>query len=343
MPTIIDLRSDTVTRPTQDMLEAMYAANVGDDVFGEDPTVNALQTKVAAIFGMEAGLFCPSGTMTNQIGIRVHTQPQDEVICDKRSHIYLYEGGGTMANSGVSVRLLEGDRGLISPEMITDNINADDVHFPVSRLVVLENTCNKGGGSCYSLAQMQAIHQTCQQNGLALHLDGARIFNALIATGDNALQYGACFDTISVCLSKGLGAPVGSVLVGSHAHIKKAKRVRKAMGGGMRQAGFLAAAGIYALDHHVTRLQDDHQKAQVLAAYLGACALVVEIFPVETNIVIFKVHPAHLTSKSALEKFAENGLKAAAFGPQHIRLVTHLDFSETQLEQTCAILHKCLN
>jgi threonine aldolase len=335
---MIDLRSDTLTKPTKAMHEAMFSAQVGDDVFGEDPTINALQEKAAAMFGMEAGLFCPSGTMTNQIAIRVHTQPQDEVICDKRSHIYLYEGGGMMSNSGVSVRLLEGNRGILNPEMIAENIHPDDIHFPVSRLVSLENTCNKGGGSYYTLPQIAAISDLCKSQHLRLHLDGARVCNALIATGENAQEYGKYFDTISLCLSKGLGAPVGSVLLGSKEMIRKALRVRKSMGGGMRQAGFLAAAGIYALDHHIERLKEDHQRAQIIGKALEANPKIVEVMPVDTNIIIFQPDKNWKSNTETLLYLAEKGIKAAPFGALHIRFVTHLDITDEMMEKVVAVI-----
>jgi threonine aldolase len=265
----IDLRSDTVTKPTPGMLDAMMAAKVGDDVYGEDETVTALEHKLAAMFHMEAGLFCPSGTMTNQIAIKCFTQPMDEVICDQTAHVYRYEGGGIAYHSMASVRLLYGDRGILTPELIEPEINQDNIHYPNTSLVTLENTVNKGGGVCYRLEQIQPIHTLCNIKGLKLHLDGARIFNALVATGDKAKAYGQYFDGISVCLSKGLGAPVGSVLLGSKETIQKAVKIRKAFGGGMRQAGFLAAAGIYALDHHVDRLSIDHRHAAELANALS--------------------------------------------------------------------------
>ena len=265
---IIDLRSDTFTLPTPDMKAAMMEAPLGDDVFGEDPTINALQEQAASRFGMEAGLFCPSGTMCNQIGIRIHTQPQDQVICDKRSHVYLYEGGGLAYNSMVSARLVDGPRGIVSPEMVETEINPENIHFPSSRLLVIENTCNKGGGSYYTLDQIRDLSAMCKRNGLKLHVDGARLFNALIATGEDAQEYGKYVDTISLCLSKGLGAPVGSILLGSKQDIAKALRVRKVLGGGMRQAGVLAAAGIYALTHHVDRLAEDHLRARRIESAL---------------------------------------------------------------------------
>src|SRR5882757_8146248 len=263
---IVDLRSDTVTKPTPGMLEAMFNAKVGDDVFGEDESINELEAKAAKIFGMEAGIFCPSGTMTNQLAIKCFTQPLDELIADQTTHVYRYEGGGIAFNSAVSTRLLNGYRGIITAEMIEPEINDEhNVHYPHTKLVVLENTVNKGGGSCYTLEQIKPIAELCKNKGLKLHLDGARIFNALAHTGDAAVEYGKYFDGISVCLSKGLGAPVGSVLLADKATIKYARRIRKVFGGGMRQAGFLAAAGIYALDHHVQRLSIDHAHAHILA------------------------------------------------------------------------------
>lgn len=334
---IIDLRSDTLTKPTPEMLDIMHHAAVGDDVFEEDPSVKLLEQTLAAMFNMEAGLFCPSGTMANQIAIRVHTQPQDQVICDKRSHIYLYEGGGLAFNSFISAKLLDGERGLLTADMIVDHINPDDVHFPRTRLVSLENTMNKGGGCCYSMEAITGIHDLCQQHDLALHLDGARLFNALIATGQSSQDYGKYFDTISICLSKGLGAPVGSVLLGSKAQIKQAKRVRKVFGGGMRQAGYLAAAGLYAIEHHVERLADDHQRAKELKEMLLPLSFVEEVYPVETNIVIFTL-PQHLTADQMLAKFEEKGLKAVPFGKHMVRFVTHLDFNDDMLEDTEDIL-----
>lgn len=333
----IDLRSDTVTRPSPDMLEAMMQAQVGDDVFGEDPTVTALEELAANRFGMEASLFCPSGTMTNQIAIRLHTRPQDEVICDQNAHIYRYEGGGVMANSLASVRLLSGDRGRISATQIAANINPDDIHFPVTRLVSLENTMNKGGGCYYALEEIKAIRQLCDSHGLALHLDGARLFNALAETRESPAVYGDLFDTISICLSKGLGAPVGSLLLGTQAHIKQARRLRKVFGGGMRQAGFLAAAGIYALEHQVDRLQEDHARARALGDALAPLHWVASVIPVDTNIVIFKLAAEH-SAQEGLSKLEQVGIRAVPFGAQDIRLVTHLDFDDAQLEQTITAL-----
>lgn len=334
---IIDLRSDTLTKPTPAMRDAMFGAALGDDVFNEDPTVLALQEKAAALFGMEDALFCPSGTMTNQIAIRLHTRPQDEVICDQNSHIYRYEGGGVAYNSLASLRLLPGDRGRITAAQVAANINPDDIHFPVSRLVSLENTMNKGGGCYYQLTEIQAIRKVCDQHSLSLHLDGARLFNALAETGESPAEYGKLFDTISICLSKGLGAPVGSLLLGSKAHIKHARRIRKVLGGGMRQAGFLAAAGIYALDHHRERLREDHARARQLGAALEGLPWVEAVMPVDTNIVIFSLSGVK-TAADGLQQLEAAGIKAVGFGAQEIRLVTHLDFDDEQLAQCITAL-----
>ena len=327
----IDLRSDTLTQPTAGMKEAMFAAPVGDDVFGEDPTVNALETKIAALFGMEAALFCPSGTMTNQIAIRLHTGPQKEVICHQYSHIYLYEGGGIMANSMASVKLLTGDLGKITASQVAESINPDDVHAPETTLVSLENTMNKGGGSIYTLDEIKPIHALCKEKGLKLHLDGARLFNALVETGESPADWGAQFDTISICLSKGLGCPIGSVLLGTKVDIKRAKKVRKVFGGGMRQAGFLAAAGIYALDHQVERLKEDHHRARVLGQFLVQAPHVAEVLPVATNIVIARLEG--ISPETYLQELNQKGIKGVKFGKDLVRFVTHLDFGDDHLEE----------
>jgi len=329
---MIDLRSDTVTKPTAEMLEAMMSAQVGDDVFGDDPTVNALQDKIARLFGMEDALFCPSGTMTNQIAMRIHTRPQDEVICHKYSHVYLYEGGGMMYNSMVSPKLLEGDRGRITADQVAESINPDDVHFPKSRLVVLENTMNKGGGAIYDLEEIRKIKAVCDENDLRLHMDGARFFNAIVETGEEPKQYGALFDTISICFSKGLGAPVGSVLLGSKALIKEAKRVRKVLGGGMRQAGYLAAACLYALDHHVGRLKQDHERARKIGSILAQLPFIQTILPVDTNIVIAVLKEGR-SEKWLLHELEKKGVLAVGFGKGMVRFVTHLNFTEEDLNR----------
>jgi threonine aldolase len=327
----IDLRSDTLTQPTAGMKEAMFTAPVGDDVFGEDPTVNALETKIAALFGMESALFCPSGTMTNQIAIRLHTGPQKEVICHQYSHIYLYEGGGIMANSMASVKLLTGDLGKITASQVAESINPDDVHAPETTLVSLENTMNKGGGSIYTLDEIKPIHALCKEKGIKLHLDGARLFNALVETGESPADWGAQFDTISICLSKGLGCPIGSILLGTKADIKRAKKVRKVFGGGMRQAGFLAAAGIYALDHQVERLKEDHHRARVLGQFLVQAPHVAEVLPVATNIVIARLEG--ISPEAYLQQLAAQGIKGVKFGKDLVRFVTHLDFGDEHLEE----------
>ncbi|SFF95570.1 threonine aldolase family protein [Pontibacter chinhatensis] len=334
----IDLRSDTVTRPTPAMLQAMFAAPVGDDVYGEDPTVNALEEKAAVMFGMEAGLFCPSGTMTNQIAIKVHTAPLTEVICDITAHIHQYEGGGIAFNSGASTALVHGERGKMTPQQVEANIRPlDNIHFPETRLVALENSCNKGGGSFYTLQEIAAISEVCKRHNLALHLDGARVFNALAASGDSAQDYGLYFDSISVCLSKGLGAPVGSVLLGSREFIKRARRVRKVFGGGMRQAGYLAAACIYALDNHIERLHEDHRRAKELEQVLLQSSYVESVMPVETNIVIFKLNE-RMQDAAFVQALAKQNILASSFGPQMIRFVTHLDITEEMHQHLLQVL-----
>jgi len=336
----VDLRSDTVTKPTPGMLDAMWSAKVGDDVYGEDETINALEAKAAAVFGMEAAIFCPSGTMTNQIAIKCFTQPLDELIADQTAHVYRYEGGGIAFNSAVSTRLLNGERGILTAGTIGPEINdVNNVHYPHTSLVVLENTVNKGGGNCYHLEQIKPIAELCAKRSIKLHLDGARIFNALTFTKDKAADYGTYFDGISVCLSKGLGAPVGSVFLADKNSIAYARRVRKVLGGGMRQAGFLAAAGIYALDHQVERLQQDHDHARLLEETLKSCNWVTSVLSVETNLVIFD------TVKEAsyyLQKLAEKGIKASANDVRRIRFVTHLDVNQDQIQYTIDVL-KSLN
>lgn len=319
------------------MLQAMWAAEVGDDVFREDPTVHALEEMGAALLGHEAALFCPSGTMTNQIALKVHTRPLDEVICDEMSHIFQYEVAGYAFNSGIGVNLLRGENGILTGPMVEAAIKPRYDWLPVSRLVVLENTCNKGGGSIYPLQNILDIRAVCQRHGLQLHLDGARLFNALAETGEAPEAMGQLFDSVSICLSKGLGAPVGSLLVGNKTFIAEARRVRKAMGGGMRQAGYLAAAGIYALSHHRERLREDHVHARQLATALADCQYAANIRPVATNIVIFDVLPPY-TAASFLEKLAQHGVKASAFGPQTVRFVTHLDVTQEMTERAVEAL-----
>ncbi|HEU4717104.1 MAG TPA: GntG family PLP-dependent aldolase [Bacteroidia bacterium] len=333
----IDLRSDTVTKPTKEMLDAMFSAPVGDDVFNEDPSVNALEEKAAKLFGKEAALFCPSGTMTNQIAINVHTKPGDEVICDYTSHIYQYEGGGIARNSGVQAKLIHGDMGRITAQQVEESINATFDWLTRSKLVSIENTVNRKGGSCYPLAQMKELNALCRKHGLLMHLDGARIFNAITAEGYSTTEIGPLFDSISFCLSKGLGTPVGSMLLGSKEFIREARRVRKVFGGGMRQAGFLAAAGIYALDHHIDRLKDDHRRAKELADVITALPYVKEVLPVSTNIVIFTLHDA-MPLDYFLENIEDKGIRGAIFGKQTIRFVTHLDIDDAMVEKTIKVM-----
>jgi len=336
---IIDLRSDTVTKPTKAMLEAMFKAEVGDDVFGEEPTVNALEQKTAKLFGMEAALFCPSGTMTNQIAINVHTRPGDEVLCDVTSHIYNYEGGGIASNSGVQAQLIQGEEGRISAQQVLENIKPTYDWMTRTTLVSIENTGNKAGGSYYSLQQTKELAEVCKKHQLNYHLDGARIFNAIVENDYTTGDLGKLFDSVSVCLSKGLGAPVGSLLLGNKEFIRKARRVRKVFGGGMRQAGYLAAAGIYALDNHVQRLKEDHQRAKALEKIISKLDYVDNVVPVYTNIVIFNLNK-NIQPAAYIEKLAAAGIKATGFGKQAIRFVTHLDFTEEMLGKTEEILKK---
>ena len=336
-PPPVDLRSDTVTRPTPAMLEAMFGAPVGDDVYEEDPTVARLEAAAAARFGLEAGLFCPSGTMTNQIAIKAHTEPLSEVICEQTAHVYLWEVGGIAFHSGASVALLPGARGRLTAAQVEAAIRPANIHYPTTRLICLENTHNRGGGSCYAWPDLVAIADVARRHRLPLHLDGARVFNALVATGQRGEDYGQLFDSISVCLSKGLGAPVGSVLLGSAAFVQKCKRLRKAFGGGWRQAGYLAAAGLYALEHHVARLADDHARAARLAAALARRPYVAEVLAPETNLVIFRLHDA-LPAAAFLAHLAAHGIKASEFGPQWVRFVTHLDVDDAGLERVEAAL-----
>jgi threonine aldolase len=334
----INLISDTVTKPTPAMMEAMMTAEVGDDVFKEDPSVNKLEATAAKMFGKEAALYCPSGTMTNQIAINVHTQPLDEVICDHYSHVYQYETGGPAFNSGVSMNLIEGTHGKITAAQIEAAIKPDFDWLPRTSLVVLENTCNKGGGSYYTLNEIKPIAKLCKKRKLGLHLDGARLFNALVETGEKPKAVGKMFDTISICLSKGLGAPVGSLLIGNEAFIRKSRRVRKVLGGGMRQSGFIAAAGHFALTKNVKRLKIDNERAKKIGKVLEGLSFVESVRPVKTNIVIFDVK-APLTAEKFLQRLAKKGIQAVPFGPQTVRFVTHLDFTEAMLNKTLRILN----
>ncbi|MDB9713422.1 beta-eliminating lyase-related protein [Flavobacteriaceae bacterium] len=336
----INLISDTVTTPTKGMLAAMMSAKVGDDVFKEDATVNALEEKTAALFGMEAALFFPSGTMANQTAIKVHTQPGEQLICDHYAHIFNYEGGGVSFNSGVSCKLIAGHRGMITAKQVKATINPPDFyHSPLTTLVCLENTTNKGGGAIWDINEMKAIKEVCTSNGLKFHLDGARIWNALAVTGEDPKLYGNLFDSISVCLSKGLGCPVGSVLLGSKDFIAKALRVRKVFGGGMRQAGFLAAAGIYALDHHRERLKEDHKKAKEIEAILSKKDFISSVSPVDTNIIIFELKESVLDAQAFMDKMNENNIRLISMGSGKLRFVTHLNYTDEMHSRLLSILN----
>ena len=333
----IDLRSDTFTRPTPGMLEFMMKAPVGDDVFGEDPSVNELEKKAAALFGMEAALYCPTGTMSNQVGIKVHTVPGDEVICDRSSHVYQYEGGGIAFNAGCQVKLLDGNRGRITAAMVEEAINPDDVHKPRTRLVSLENTANRGGGSCYELEELRGIREVCDRHDLRLHLDGARLFNALVATGQSALEYGKIFHSISICLNKGLGCPIGSILIGPAEYIRQSRRIRKVFGGGMRQAGYMAACGIYGLENNINRLAQDHRHAQQIADVLSAKPYIRSILAPETNILIFE-----LTEKYSPDAFcallAKQNVLALPVSKTQVRMVFHLDIHPEMVERLVEVV-----
>jgi threonine aldolase len=336
---LIDLRSDTVTQPTPAMLHAMMSARVGDDVFGEDPSINQLEKMAAELFGMEAALYCPTGTMSNQIAIKCHTQPGDEVICERSSHVYIYEGGGIAFNSGSQTRALEGDHGRITAGQVVQAINPDDVHRARTSLVSLENTCNRGGGSCYRFEEIKKIRQVCTDHQLKLHLDGARLFNALVATGQTAVQYGNVFDSVSVCLNKGMGCPIGSILIGPAPFIRQARRVRKVFGGGMRQAGFMAAAGIYALEHHMERLAQDHTHARQIAGALEKKGFVRSIMPVETNIIIFELDPG-IAPKTLALQLREKDILAIPISSNQLRFVTHLDITPEMVDRAVDIINK---
>lgn len=339
MVMLIDYRSDTVTKPTKGMMEAMMNAAVGDDVFGEDPSINELEILAANMFGMEASLFCPSGTMTNQIAIKCHTQPGDEVICDESAHVYQYEAGGIAFNSGSSVKLLTGDRGRISAGQVKIAINPDDNHKAHTSLVCVENTSNRGGGSCYDFSEILNIRKVCAENNLKFHLDGARLFNALVEKNETPRQYGGVFDSISICLSKSLGCPVGSLLLGKKDFIKKARRVRKVFGGGMRQGGFLAAAGIYALQNHVERLKDDHVRAKQIGCALRKKSFVKLLLPVETNIIIIELDNS-MSAPAFVEKMKEENIIAYAIAPNRVRFVVHLDITGGMIEKTIEVVDK---
>lgn len=324
---IIDLRSDTVTKPTQGMLDAMMTAKVGDDVYKEDPTVNELEERLAKMFGKPKALFFPTGTMANQTAIKLHTNPGDQVICDSNAHIYHYEGGGASFNSGVSCKLLQGERGMFTATQVIEAINPPDFyHSPLTALVEVENTANRGGGSCWDFEELKKIKTVCDDNKLGYHLDGARLWNALVAKKETAKDYGSVFDTISVCLSKGLGCPIGSVLIGDEAMMQNAIRIRKILGGGMRQVGYLAAAGLYALDNHIDRLAEDHIKAKEISKVLNELSFIKKVEVVETNIIIFE-----LTNKAMeaqfLKSLADKNMRLSGMGNGKLRIVTHLDYT----------------
>ena len=336
----INLVSDTVTKPSYEMLQYMFSAEVGDDVYKEDPTVNELEDRVAAVFGMEAGLFFPSGTMANQTAIKLHTQPGDQLIADKYAHVYHFEAGGVSFNSGVSCCLLDGNRGMISANQIASAINNPDFfHSPLTSLVCLENTTNIGGGACYEMEELEKIKKVCDANGLKLHLDGARIWNALVAKRQNPKDFGRIFDTISVCFSKGLGAPVGSVLLGDKQTIKRALRIRKVLGGAMRQSGYLAAGALYALENNIKLLTEDHRRAKELANVLKKKSWVASVEPVETNILIFTLAPEY-SEEAFVEKLKQKNISISAIGNRKLRIVTHLDYREVMHTYVIEILSK---
>jgi len=327
---IVDFRSDTVTKPSKEMMAFMFNAPVGDDVFEEDPSINQLETLGAKMFGMEAGLYCTSGTQTNQIAIKVHTSPGDEVICHEEAHIYRYEGGGMARNSQVSARFLRGNSGRINPLEIEDNINPDNLHYPPTTLVSIEDTANRGGGTIYNFDDIKTISKICKQNNLKFHLDGARVFNALAVNGISTLEYGNQFNSISICLSKGLGAPVGSLLLGTKEFIHKARRVRKYLGGGMRQAGIIAAGGIYALQNNIDRLKDDHRRAKEVESILAEQDWIKEVIPVQTNIVV-GILKDPLEQASIINRLKDKGILIVDFGNGRIRLTTHLDITDAHI------------
>ncbi|WP_299335287.1 low specificity L-threonine aldolase [uncultured Psychroserpens sp.] len=336
---IIDLRSDTVTKPTKGMLEAMMTAQVGDDVYKEDPSVNALEQRLAKLFGKDQALFFPTGSMANQTALKLHTNPGEQVICDKYAHIYNYEGGGASFNSGISCKLIDGHRGMFSAEQVEASINPPDFyHSPLTSLVEVENTTNKGGGACWDFEELKRIRKVCDTHGLGYHLDGARLWNALVNTKETAKDYGQLFDTISVCLSKGLGCPIGSVLIGDHDLMQGAVRVRKILGGGMRQVGYLAAAGLYALDHHMDRLSVDHKKAKEIGHVLENLSIIRKVEPIETNIIIFELEP-HVDESEFLKQLSDHDIHIIGMGSNKLRMVTHLDYTDDMHNKLLEILN----
>ena len=335
----INLISDTVTKPSQGMLKAMLNAEVGDDVFKEDPTVNKLEEMIAQMFGMDSALFFPSGTMANQTAINLHTNPGDQLICDKYAHVYNYEGGGVSFNSGVSCKLIDGERGMFTNKQVLESINPPDFyHSPKTSLVCVENTTNKGGGACWDLEELKEIKKTCNDNNLSFHLDGARIWNALVRTNKKPKDFGSIFNSISVCLSKGLGCPSGSVLIGSKEFINKAIKIRKILGGGMRQVGYLAACGVYALENNIERLNEDHLKAKEIESALSKLSFIKKVEKVETNIVIFEIK-ANISSELFLNILNGKGVELIFMGDNKLRLVTHLDYSNEMHKSFLKILN----
>ena len=327
---IIDLRSDTVTKPSKEMLDAMMSAKVGDDVFKEDPTVNELEELLAGMFGKEKALFFPSGSMANQTAIKLHTQPGEQVICDKYAHIYNYEAGGVSFNSGVSCKLIDGNRGMFTAEQAVEAINPNDFYYSKTTLIEVENTTNKGGGACWDFDELLKLRKVCDERNLGFHLDGARLWNALVAKNETPQQYGM-FDTISVCLSKGLGCPVGSVLIGAHDIMENAIRYRKVFGGNMRQIGYLAAAGLYALEHNIDRLTDDHIRAKEIGEVLKNLFVIKKVEPIETNIIIFELNN-DVDEKSFLKQLKDQNIHIISMGGRKLRMVTHLNYTNEMHE-----------
>ena len=337
----VNLMSDTVTKPTDDMRAFMAHAEVGDDVFGQDPTVNQLQDMAAAMFGKEAALFCPSGTMTNQIAIQVHTNRLEEMICEQGSHVFLYETGGYTYNGRVTANLIPGKYGKITAAQIEQHVRPFFDWFSKSSLVVIENSTNTGGGNYYTLEEVEKIKNVCLRHSLKLHLDGARLFNVLVETQEEPKAWGSMVDSLSICLSKGLGAPVGSLVIGSDEFIAQAKRYRKVMGGGMRQAGIIAAAGIYALEHHISRLKIDNDRAKALGKVLETCRYVAKVRPVKTNIVIFEIKESY-SAQEILNKLSDKGISAVPINADAIRFVLHLDITDAMMDYTLEALPKLI-
>ncbi|WP_299100502.1 low specificity L-threonine aldolase [uncultured Winogradskyella sp.] len=335
---IIDLRSDTVTKPTKEMLEAMMSAQVGDDVFREDPTVNELEARLAKMFGKDKALFFPSGSMANQIAIKLHTNPGEQVICDKYAHIYNYEVGGVAFHSGASCKLIDGNRGMFTATQVEEAINPPEYYYSQTSLVEVENTTNKGGGACWDFNEFENIKKVCKSNNLGFHIDGARLWNAMVAKNESTLQYGHTFDTISICLSKGLGCPVGSVLIGDKDIMKQSLSLRKLFGGNMRQIGYLAAAGLYALDNNIERLADDHKRAKEIGEVLSKLSIIKKVEPIETNIVIFELND-DVDEKQFLNNLNEKNIRIIGMGSNKLRMVTHLDYTDQMHDKLLEVLN----